>query len=1057
MKRLIACILVVATLATSVLGGCSMVTRGSDYCYKFLDYICNSEFDKAYEMIADSLKAPETEEEKTARLKEENAAKEEKQKFWKELFGISDEGDQQTPKPDETGTPNPEETVTPNPKETVTPLPEATPDPNATPNPADGIVTPTPEAALQNGMTPDPETGEYPEVEASPTPDPNATPTPQLANEPGSTPIPEGGPTPTPEPKTAKKNQTTPEPDTAPTPTPVPTDADGNPILNETITKVEFIEKYQSIFDELQLTGIDYETTSVTDGEIVAYVDYDLTYHSKRALDDPDIEDGKLTYTFKIEAQRIEHRWAIMWSPNLIFPMMEWGDSLRVGTLQANRGEILCDGVAYAQNVSTITVFAVPSKIPDTETFIQQVAAISEMEMTEQDIRDALTKQRNDFCKLQTFYPDEMTAGLQQQILAVEGLSIDTANYGSLRYYPYGQSLCHIIGYAGIISKKEKINYETYGDIIYNNATQRYERIGDTRYNGDSYIGKYGLELLYEDKLLGTNGRFTYIQDTKGGSRGMLYRKKAVEGNDLHLTINPQLQERLEDVIQTTVYDSSMHGCVLVFNPKTGAILSLTSWPGFDLNYLSRGMPIEEWEALQKDPTIPLFNRATQGVYTPGSIFKPMTCAALLETNTLTVNDVFPGSEEINNDEWVPSETFMATLPERADERPFHEQANEKALKRTRSDSRPTPMNMTNSVISSDNLFFAYCALRMGWTKYYDYFKNKLHWEDRLTLEADGTLPRVSWKVGADGYSWQNVAEGGETIWEQDESGNWVEMKNFHPILDTKIDGMDVSTSQLYASSKALLPADYKKQKAEFEANPENAGKTFDLKSQTDYDLAVTGYGQGQILVTPLQMAYWLSAYANNGDVMQPYVVDSIWHADGTNYDLVEQREPKMLHKQLINQTTVETLMPGLKQVCQIGTARSLAKSFLTKVPLDPGYVLAGKTGTAEINNDKTKELAWFGCWRQEYSDGTPIDDKDARMVVIMLEVDLPTMQGKPEWAQMKFDIARAMLKKDDILNDYLRHDYRCNVCGWEIKDVASPPAICPSCGDAITEADMVN
>ena len=86
---------------------------------------------------------------------------------------------------------------------------------------------------LQNGMTPDPETGEYPEVEASPTPDPNATPTPQLANEPGSTPIPEGGPTPTPEPKTAKNNQTTPEPDTAPTPTPVPTDADGNPLVTD--------------------------------------------------------------------------------------------------------------------------------------------------------------------------------------------------------------------------------------------------------------------------------------------------------------------------------------------------------------------------------------------------------------------------------------------------------------------------------------------------------------------------------------------------------------------------------------------------------------------------------------------------------------------------------------------------------------------------------------------------------------------------------------------------------------------------------------------------------
>ena len=1054
MKRVIACILVLATLTTTVLSGCSMVTRGSDYCYKFLDYISNSEFDKAYEMIADSIKAPETEEERAARLKEEAKAKEEKQKFWKELFGISAEA---------TPSPTPEETVTPVPDESATPAPEETPDPNATRNPADGPVeetpTPSPTPEMQNGVTPDPVTGEYPQPEATPTPDPNATPTPQLASEPGTTPTPAGGPTPTPVPRAAKKDQATPEPDSAATPSPAPVDENGDPIVDKTITKVEFIDKYQSIFDELQLTGIDYEATSVTDGEIVAYVDYSLTYHSQRALDDPTIEEGKLTYTFQIEAQRIEHRWAIIWSPKLIFPMMEWGDVLRVGTLQANRGEILCDGIAYAQNVNTITVFAVPSKIPDQEVFIAQVAGISEMEMTADDVRTALTKQRNDFCKLQTFYPDELTTDLQARILEVEGLSIDTANYGTLRYYPYGQSLCHIIGYAGIISKKEKINYETYGDIIYNNATQRYERTGDTRYNGDSYIGKYGLELLYEDRLLGTNGRFTYIQDSQGGSRGMLYSKKAVEGNDLHLTINPQLQERLEDVITTTVYDSSVHGCVIVFNPKTGAIQALTSWPGFDLNYLSRGMPIEEWEAIQQDPTNPLFNRATQGIYTPGSIFKPMTCAAILETNTMTVNDEFPGAEEIDNDMWYPSETFMSNLVERADERPFVEQSNEKPLVRTRSDSRPSPMNMTNSVISSDNLFFAYCALRMGWTKYSDFFTNKLHWQDQLTLEADGTLPRVSWTVGADGYSWQNVAEGGETIWQQDESGKWVEMQNFHPILSTKIDGMDVSVSQLYAKSKAVLPADYRKQKAEFEADPENAGKEFTLAQQTDYDLAVTGYGQGQIMVTPLQMAYWLSAYANDGDVMQPYVVDSIWHADGTDYELVEQRKPEVLHKQLINKTTVDTLKPALIEVCKnkAGTARWLYRSFLTKRDLDPGYILAGKTGTAEITDNKTKELAWFGCWRESYNDGTPIEEKDARMVVVMLEIDLITMDGKPEWSQMKFDIARAMIKADDILNDYMRHNYRCNVCGWTLSNVATPPAICPDCGDPITDLDLLS
>jgi hypothetical protein len=120
------------------------------------------------------------------------------------------------------------------------------------------------------------------------------------------------------------------------------------------------------------------------------------------------------------------------------------------------------------------------------------------MEMTEDDVREALKKVRNDFVKLKTFYPDEATMDLKQRLLAITGLAIDTANYGTLRYYPNGKSLCHIVGYAGIISKKEKINYKPMAISVYDAANDRFVTT-PTRYNGDSYIGKYGLELLYED------------------------------------------------------------------------------------------------------------------------------------------------------------------------------------------------------------------------------------------------------------------------------------------------------------------------------------------------------------------------------------------------------------------------------------------------------------------------------------------------------------------------------------------------------------------------------
>jgi len=355
----------------------------------------------------------------------------------------------------------------------------------------------------------------------------------------------------------------------------------------------------------------------------------------------------------------------------------------------------------------------------------------------------------------------------------------------------------------------------------------------------------------------------------------------------------------------------------------------------------------------------------------------------------MTANDVFPASEEIDVDAWIPSETFLNSLAERASAEEFMEQSNDHELKRTHSDSRPSPMNLTNSVISSDNLYFSYAALRMGWTKFKDYMINKIGWNIPLTLEAEGTKPRIYWDAGPDGVSWTNLAEGGQTVYEQDGEGNWVPMEDVGLVLDKDLlYGLDVSTPQLHNQRPAATQLN-------------------------DYDLAVTGYGQGELLTTPLELACLASAYANEGKVMQPYLVDSIWHATGTDYELIEQRTPKV-YRQLIQPTTVEAVYPALLKVCTDGTARYLTKSFITRGPLSVGYTLAGKTGTAELDDDKSKELAWFICWRDSY-EGVPVTEENARLVCIMLEISLPP---GTEWMQMKFDIARALLRYDTLNND---------------------------------------
>jgi cell division protein FtsI/penicillin-binding protein 2 len=237
-------------------------------------------------------------------------------------------------------------------------------------------------------------------------------------------------------------------------------------------------------------------------------------------------------------------------------------------------------------------------------------------------------------------------------------------------------------------------------------------------------------------------------------------------------------------------------------------------------------------------------------------------------------------------------------------------------------------------------------------------FMDKIGWMKPIELETDGTEPRSTGNVNEsdpEGVAWLNLAEGGETIWRQKEDGSYEEVPNVHLVLDKDpLYGLDVSTPQLF-------------------------NKRAEDKPLNEYDLAVTGYGQGEILMSPLQMACYASAYANDGVIMQPYLVDSIWHADGTDYTLVEQKEPK-IYRTILQKGTVDTIYPALLQVITDGTARSLGKSFINKAVLNLGYTMAGKTGTAELNNDKTKELAWFICWRDS-KNGVKVTADNARLV----------------------------------------------------------------------------
>jgi penicillin-binding protein 2 len=176
------------------------------------------------------------------------------------------------------------------------------------------------------------------------------------------------------------------------------------------------------------------------------------------------------------------------------------------------------------------------------------------------------------------------------------------------RHYPYGKSAVHLLGYVGEITEAQ---------------------LSDPAYQGvlpGTRVGQAGAEKVFGAALRGEPGRRRIEVDAKGFEVRELSREPPILGNDLYLTIDVELQEAAEHAM------AGKRGAVVALDPDTGEVLALVSQPAFDAEAISRGMPPEAWKAITDNPAKPLVDRAVQGAYPPGSIFKIPVAAAVMET-----------------------------------------------------------------------------------------------------------------------------------------------------------------------------------------------------------------------------------------------------------------------------------------------------------------------------------------------------------------------------------------------------------------------------------------
>ncbi|MEZ5015591.1 MAG: penicillin-binding protein 2 [Flavipsychrobacter sp.] len=210
------------------------------------------------------------------------------------------------------------------------------------------------------------------------------------------------------------------------------------------------------------------------------------------------------------------------------------------------------------------------------------------------------------------------TARLQENMYAFDGFEM-SERY--IRTYPDSTSAL-ILGYIGEISPR----------MLKNERYVSYQR-------GD-YIGINGLEHEYEEELRGQRGvyffeRDNYNRPTEPYKKGAL-DTQAIAGSSLELSLDVELQAYGERLMSHKI------GSVVAINPKTGGILALVSAPSYNPNLLGGRERAKNFSRLYYDATKPLFNRATQAYYQPGSTIKPLTALVALDIGVITPNFGYP-------------------------------------------------------------------------------------------------------------------------------------------------------------------------------------------------------------------------------------------------------------------------------------------------------------------------------------------------------------------------------------------------------------------------------
>lgn len=390
------------------------------------------------------------------------------------------------------------------------------------------------------------------------------------------------------------------------------------------------------------------------------------------------------------------------------YSVLAQDNRIRVLPVAPPRGLVYSrDGLLLAENRPGFSLVINQEKVDDIDAML---AAVSEfVSLGEEDLA-AFARARRERGRFEDVV---VKSGLTEQEVA--SFEVNGHRFPGLRvkaelvrHYPHGERFAHLVGYVSSISKTELAEVEA------------------SRYAGTSAYGKAGVERAYQDWLHGYPGSQRVEVNAEGRILRTIELEGARPGHDLFLNVDATLQEVTFEAME------GARGAVVVLDTRTGGLLALVSTPSFDPNSFVQGISRARYASLQDPRERPLYNRAIQGQYPPGSTIKPIVALAGL----------YHGVREPSEKTYCPGYYQLPGDPHRYRD----------WLKRGHG-----PMNLVDAIARSCDVYFYDLSRDLGIDRLSGFLSEFGFGRPTgidIPNEAAGLMPTPAWKQRRRGLPW---------------------------------------------------------------------------------------------------------------------------------------------------------------------------------------------------------------------------------------------------------------------------------------------------------------